>query len=441
MNAATSARLKFEPAINAPISLPQAEPAPKVSAILFGICSLLFFGVLSFGAVESWSISILEAGTALLFLAWAGRRVIAGALKIEASPLYAPAFLFAAVVAAQLGFGITAYRYATLISSLQYLAYGILVFLTIQSLTNERSAKIVLWALTVFGFALAVFAITQDLTSNGKIYWLRTLHNGGSIFGPYVNHDHYAGLMEMLAPIPIVLSLGSLFRGGKRVLVAFAGIVMAGTIVLSQSLAGTASFLAEIALLLGIALSRKKKGRIAAALGAVCLLILAFVSWLATSALWHHFTVLQDWMRLAMTKDGLQMFWHKPVLSYGLGTFTAVYPQFRSFYTNLFVNAAHNDYVQVLVETGLIGFAAVVWFIVDVYRAGLRNVDGWSRDRSRALGLAALVGCTGLLVHSFFDFNLQIPANACMFSFLSAVASTEPLPGTKLQRRAGMRSR
>ena len=142
-----------------------------------------------------------------------------------------------------------------------------------------------------------------------------------------------------------------------------------------------------------------------------------------------------------MTKDGLQMFWHKPVLGYGLGTFTAVYPQFRSFYTNLFVNAAHNDYVQVLVETGLIGFAAVVWFIVDVYRAGLRNVDGWSRDRSRALGLAALVGCTGLLVHSFFDFNLQIPANACMFSFLSAVASTEPLPGTKLQRRAGMRSR
>ncbi|MGE5204592.1 MAG: O-antigen ligase family protein [Chlamydiota bacterium] len=422
MNAATSAGPQVERPSRAPVSLP--EPSPRPPAILFGICALLFFAVLSFGAVEEWSVTVLEAGLALLFLAWAGRQVISGELKIQTSPLYAPAVLFAGIIAAQLAFAITAYRYATFTASLEYGAYGILILLTIQSLTGERSARFILWALTLFGFGLAVFAIAQDLTSNGKIYWLRTLHNGGSPFGPYVNHDHYAGLMEMLAPIAIVLSLGSLLAGGKRALVAFAGIVMAGTIVLSQSRAGTASFLAEMALLLGVALSQRKNGRTAAALGAVCALVLAFVAWLATAALWHHFTELQDWMRLAMTKDGLRMFWHKPVLGWGLGTFTTVYPQFRSFYTNLFVNAAHDDYVQVLAETGLIGFAAVVWFIVEVYRAGLRNLDGWKRDYSGALGLAAVVGCTGLLVHSFFDFNLQIPANACMFYFLCAIAAT-----------------
>ena len=421
MNAATSARLEIKQSSRTPVSL--TEPSPRSSVLLFGICALLFFAVLSFGAVEEWSVSVLEAGVALLFLAWGSRQAIAGELKVEASPLYAPAFLFAAVVAAQLGFGITAYRYATLTASLEYVAYGILVFLTIQSFTGQRSAKTILWALTLFGFALAVFAMSQDLTSNGKIYWVRILHNGGSPFGPYVNHDHYAGLMEMLAPIPIVLSLGSLFRGGKRALVGFAGIVMAGTIVLSQSRAGTASFLVEMGLLLGLLVWRKKNGRIAAALGTLCLMVLAFVVWLGTNALWHHFTELQDWMRLAMTKDGLRMFWQKPVLGWGLGTFTTVYPQFRSFYTNLFVNAAHNDYVQVLAETGVIGFAAVVWFIGEVYRAGLGNAEGWNRDWSRALGLAALIGCTGLLVHSFFDFNLQIPANACMFYFLCAVAT------------------
>jgi len=421
MNATTSARLQITPSPGTPMSLPKASPRP--SALVFGLCALLFFAVLSFGAVEVWSVSILEAGLAVLFLTWAVRQVMAGELKVQASPLYAPAVLFAAVVAAQLGFGITAYRYATLMASLEYLAYGILLFLTIQGLTGERSAKAILWALTLFGFALAVFAIAQELTSNGKIYWVRILHNGGSPFGPYVNHDHYAGLMEMLAPIPIVLSLGSLFTGGKRALVGFAGIVMAGTIVLSQSRAGTASFLVEMGVLLGLLVWRKKNGRIAAALGTLCLMVLAFVVWLGTAALWHHFTQLQDWMRLAMTEDGLRMFWYKPVLGWGLGTFTTVYPQFRTFYTNLFVNAAHNDYVQVLVETGLIGFAAVVWFIVEVYRGGLCNMDGWNRDWSRALGLAVLVGFTGLLVHSFFDFNLQIPANACMFYFLSAVTT------------------
>src|SRR5690349_5585716 len=99
MTAASSARLKFEPAIQPPISLPEAEPVPRVSAILFGICSVLCFGVLAFGAVETWSSSILEAGTAVLFLAWAARTVMDRGLKIQASPLYAPAFLFAAVVA------------------------------------------------------------------------------------------------------------------------------------------------------------------------------------------------------------------------------------------------------------------------------------------------------------------------------------------------------
>jgi O-antigen ligase len=140
-------------------------------------------------------------------------------------------------------------------------------------------------------------------------------------------------------------------------------------------------------------------------------------------------------MRLAMTKDGLRMFWQKPVLGWGLGTFTTVYPAVSQFLQTLFVNAAHNDYVQVLAETVLIGFAAVVRFIVEVCRARLRNAQGWSRNYSRALGLAAFVGCTGLLVHVFFDFNLQIPANVCVFYFLCAV-STRTAEQLEVSRRS-----
>jgi len=425
MNAATSVQLQLRSS-GRPASLSKLSPP---SELLMGVCMLLFFSVLSFGAVEEWSISILEFGLGILFLIWAAHQTIAGRLKVESNPLYAPALLFGAVVAVQLAFGLTAYRYATWISSIEYLGYAILLFITVESLSDQSSAKTLVWGFTLFGFALAVFAVVQDLTSNGKIYWLRTLHDGGVIFGPYVDHDHYAGLMEMLAPIAIVLSLSSLLSGGKRALVALAGVVMASSIVLSQSRAGTAAFLGEMVLLLALLLGRQKNGRFAATLGGVGLMVLAFVAWVGTPALWHHLSELQDWMRWAIFKDGLQVFWRKPILGWGLGTFTTVYPQFRSFYTNLFVNAAHNDYLQVLVETGLIGFAAVVWFIVAMYRAGLRNADGWNRHWSRALGLSALVGCTGLLIHSAFDFNLQIPANACMFYFLCAVTTaTASLP-------------
>jgi O-antigen ligase len=426
MNAATTVQLQLRSA-DRPASV--SEPS-RSSVLLIGICTLLFFSVLSFGAVEEWSLGILEFGLGLLFLIWAAGQLIAGRLKLESNPLYGPVAVFAAVVAVQLGFGLTAYRYATWVSAIEYLSYATLLFLTVESLSDQDSAKTLVWAFTLFGFALAVFAVIQDLTSNGKIYWLRTLHDGGELFGPYVNHNHYAGLMEMLVPIAIVLSASSLISGGKRTLAALAAVVMAGSIVLSQSRAGTAAFLFEMVLLVVLLLPRGRDGRIAATLGGLCLMVLAFVSWIGTPALWHHFSDLQDWMRLAIFKDGIEMFWHKPILGWGLGTFTTVYPEFRSFYTNLFVNAAHNDYIQVIVETGMVGFAAVVWFILMVYRLGLRNADGWNRSWSHALGLSALVGCTGLLVHSAFDFNLQIPANACLFYFLCAVTTaTASRPG------------
>src|SRR6266700_2255135 len=248
MNAAISTRPELRRSDD---RLELTEAPRRLSPLLYGICILLLFAVLSFGAVEQWSISILETALALLFLTWSARQLVIGEVKIQPNPLYAPAAVFGIAVMLQLGFNLTAYRYATLVAGSEYLAYGMLLFLTVQGLTNAQCSKTVIWAFTLFGFALAMFAISQNLTSADKIYWLRPLRNGGAIFGPYVNRDHYAGLMEMLAPVPIVLSLSGLIVGPKRVLVGFAGLVMAGSIVLSQSRAGTASFLVEMALLLG----------------------------------------------------------------------------------------------------------------------------------------------------------------------------------------------
>lgn len=436
MNALMSARL--EPQVSPRIEV--AVAPQRLPRILCGVCTLLVVAVASFGAVEEWAIAIVELGAVALFVGWAGGRVLYGEIKVRSNPLYAPAALFGLVVVLQLGLNLTAYRYATLISGLEYVAYGLLLFLAVQTLANARCSKTVIWILVLFGFALATFAVIQNLTSTGKIYWVRVPRTGGSVFGPYVNRDHYAGLIEMLCPVPIVLSLSALLRGTKRILVGFAGVVTAGSIILSQSRAGAASFLVEMALLLTLLLGSRRRTRTAAAIGAVCLMVIAFAAWFGSAELWHRFTNLQDWMRLAIFKDGLRMFLRKPVLGWGLGTFTTVYPQFQSFYTSLFVNAAHNDYIQVLVETGIVGFAAVLWFIIAMYREGLRNLDSWSRSWSRTLGLASLIGCTGILVHSALDFNLQIPANACVFYFLAAVTTStacliEPAPPRRSSRR------
>ena len=130
------------------------------------------------------------------------------------------------------------------------------------------------------------------------------------------------------------------------------------------------------------------------------------------------------------------MFSNRPALGWGLGTFPSVYPSYRTFYTNLFVNEAHNDYAQVLVETGLLGFILMLWFLISLYRHGLPTSRRWEFKWDGAVSLAALLGCTGILFHSFVDFNMQIPANTALFYVLCALASTELPSQSSRSRRA-----
>ena len=76
-----------------------------------------------------------------------------------------------------------------------------------------------------------------------------------------------------------------------------------------------------------------------------------------------------------MTIDCLRMFLHHPIAASGLGTFPTVYPRDRTFFTTLFVNQPHNDYAQLLVETGLLGFWVMVWFLVRLYRRATQLLD------------------------------------------------------------------
>src|SRR5262249_16557080 len=91
-------------------------------------------------------------------------------------------------------------------------------------------------------------------------------------------------------------------------------------------------------------------------------------------------------------------------------------PWSRTFYTE-----AHNDYVQVLAEVGLLGFGLLFWFF---WQEGSRLYRGLKTVSPGALPvLAALVAALGTMVfHELFDFNLQLPANAFLFTLLFALA-------------------
>ena len=250
------------------------ERAPRIlqSVLVLGLFVLLAFGVLAFGAVDEWSTFTFEAGAGVLFLVWAGKQFVSRQLEMSKNPLYPPALLFFALVLVQIGLRTSAYGYITKYELLQYVSYGIVLLIAAECVRDEDARKQFAFALIVFGALYAFFAVAQELAPNGKIFWFYTPRFHGSIYGSYVNHDHYAGLMEMLVPIPLVLSMGHLFRGGKRALVASCVVLMAGTIFLSGSRGGMIAFVLEIVLFGALTLMQRRNPRVAIGSGhAVCL--------------------------------------------------------------------------------------------------------------------------------------------------------------------------
>jgi O-antigen ligase len=194
------------------------------------------------------------------------------------------------------------------------------------------------------------------------------------------------------------------------------------------------AFVLEIVLFATLTLVQRRNYRVALGLIAVSVLVLAFLVFLGKGEVLGRLGDLGPGIRLNMTKDSFRMFFHRPVLGWGLGTFPTVYPGYRTFYTNLFVNEAHNDYAQLLVETGLLGFGLMLWFLVRLYQYGLPTSRRWELKWDGAVSLAALLGCTGILFHSFVDFNLQIPANAALFYVLCGLAASPLAKGSRSVR-------
>jgi O-antigen ligase len=427
-----------------------ASDRPPLRAILdvwtfYGLLGLLMLAPLLFGAVEPWAIFILEAGAAALCLMWVLQQAASSEVTLTWNPLFAPMLVFASLILLQILIGQTSYRYDTLRAARLYCAYGALCFLGVQLIRKRAQLKLLAVSLSVYGFAVAAFALVQSFTSAGQLYWFRTPRQGGSIYGPYVNRSHYAGLMEMLVPIPLILSFTRFPEGNQRTLARLAAVLMASTIFLSQSRGGMVAFVVQMAAL-GVVVAREKKGRTAAvSLGIFLVLVAGMLIWLGGSELNQRLISIHSeanaemagGTRLDIYRDTLRMFPQRPILGWGLGAFPEVYPHHRTFYTNLYINQAHNDFLQLLVELGALGFITMVWFVGAMYHQALKKISNWSSDPNGTLALIAMVGCTGILVHSLVDFNLQIPANAAWFYVLCTMAALDSRFSSQ-QRRSRM---
>ena len=266
------------------------------------------------------------------------------------------------------------------------------------------------------------------MTFNGKLYWFRELRESSYPFGPFVNRNHFAGLMELIAPLGLALLL---CRGVPRDLAPLVGLFAVfpvGALFLCASRGGIASFLLQLVLLMLFSWTRAGGRRTLLLSLVVLLFVSAFVFWLGVVPAWERFQHTQageiaQGRRMIMLADTWRIFLDHPWLGTGLGTFETVYPRYETFYDGKIVNHAHNDYIELMAESGLLGAVCALVFLFLLYRPALARWDAESSPYSSGVRLGSLVACSGLLLHGLVDFNFHIPSNALLFFLLAHLAA------------------
>jgi O-antigen ligase len=245
--------------------------------------------------------------------------------------------------------------------------------------------------------------------------------------------------------LTIALPLGLLFAGAvekeKRLLYLFIAGLMGVALVMTASRGGIVSLVAEVMFFVIVTAIWRKRGEsrhrrasrlkgIAVRIGlATALLVGLFVG---VIMLGGEFSINRfiDSVNTDDPTTGRAHFWSvtlqiikaHPFVGTGLGAFGVVYTRFDTRNGMFRLEQAHNDYLQVLSDAGIIGAALALAFVVLLFYKAL--VRARSRDDfRRGVALAALGGCFAVLVHSFFDFTLHTTSNALLFLVLAALAT------------------
>ena len=348
--------------------------------------------------------------------------------------------------------------YATRVVLVQLAGLIVYFAAALAFIDSPKRLRLVARLVVIFGFLLAVYGLMQHFVNPRTIFWLRE-PSQAEPFGPYINRHHFAGYMELVLAMPLGLLFAGAIERERILLYTFASAIMAIALVMTNSRGGMLSMVCEIMFLALVAATvrgRRKRGEEQEDRGtrmraAAVRVGLGFAMIVAVFFGVLYFGGDEAITRLLGTVDssdpttGRTHFWSgtvgiikdHPLTGTGLGAFSAVYPSYDTANGNYRLEQAHNDYLQIISDGGVVGGVLGLLFVVWLFRTALKRTQSHDRVR-RGVALGALAGCAGVLVHSFFDFTLHTTANGLMFLLLAALATVNGRveePDTQGRRR------
>jgi O-antigen ligase len=338
---------------------------------------------------------------------------------------------------------ISADPYQTRFFALQIFALTTCLALLYRYCETKKRIAIIIHAVIILGVISALFGILrQTLQQQPGFVLPRTLPGVG--YGQFINKNHFALFMEMA--LGLVLGM-ALFRGVSRdrmMLYVALGVPIWMGLVLSNSRAAILAMLCQVVIAFVLMAQRssdseatnekRRRSTRALLLAGLVVVILFGTVWVGGDRLVTKFTaastefgVDESGERSGVTRNEIwraswKMFTAHPVVGVGLGGYWIAITRYHDASGVSTPQEAHNDYLELLSSGGLVGLAIGIWFVttlVACVRGSLLSTEGFQRS----VCVAALLGLTGVAVHSLFDFGLHLLFNAFIFLILIALAT------------------
>ncbi len=415
----------------------------KIGTISFVLlCGTIVYTTLAYGTVHQPVIAAFYLLATLIALLWAAESFFSGSTRISRSAMQVPLLLFGLYAFIQIiPFGsiadpasglvlqriISLEPFATLTTAIHIL-FLCVIFATILIYTDRPSRiRHLVTVITVFGFFYAFYAIIQSVLSPDKIYGIYEPASA-TPFGSFVNRHNFAAIIEMTIAIPLALVFNGAVEKEKRLLYWVAIALMATSLLLSGSRGGLVALLSGLAFLAILTVRQKGRHQVlitAGLAGGLILIALVGAVFVGGDTSLTRFTDAAAASNISSSRNHIWGVTLKVIsanfpLGAGIGAFPQAYTRFDTTGGAQRVDQAHNDYLQVLADAGVVGAVLGALFLFLLFREGFRNIkvhDGFRR----AVAVGAFTGCFTILVHSLFDFVLHITAVSVMFLTLLAL--------------------
>ena len=404
-----------------------------IIALVLGV---LVFGPLATGAVRMLEFLVIQGLTVAALFLWLVRLWLRPRPQFLMPPLGWVVLGFVGYTVAQ--YFMADIEYVARLEGIRVMVYASLFFIIVNNLHRQETVNLVGYTLIFLAMGIAFYACYQYFTGNDHVWHFQNPFYRGRGTGTYINPNHLAGFLEMVLPLAMAYTIVGRMKPLLRVLVGYSAFVILVGVGVSLSRGGWLATGGALVAFVIVLLFHRGYRLIGASLLAVLILGGAFVApkfikiqQRAESALREASD--QEYSRYLLWRPALELWSENKYFGAGPGHFDYRFRSVRPQEIQKRPDRAHNDYLNTLVDWGVVGAALAGMALALLFlgvRKSWRHVGGVAPDlgsrRSNrfAFVMGATFGLLALVLHSVVDFNMHIPANAILAVSLMALLSS-----------------